>query len=68
MKTFKIGPLTIDVADNEVYVQKDDVGWTLRFTRDEWEAFIAGVKAGEFDLTALDANRHRNDVAFKVID
>lgn len=23
---------------------------TLRFTPDEWAAFVAGVKAGEFDL------------------
>lgn len=22
----------------------------LRFTREEWAAFVAGVKAGEFDL------------------
>lgn len=24
---------------------------TLRFRRDEWEAFIKGIKNGEFDLT-----------------
>jgi hypothetical protein len=24
---------------------------TLRFTVDEWTAFLAGVKAGEFDLS-----------------
>lgn len=25
----------------------------LRFTKDEWDAFLAGVLAGEFDHTAL---------------
>lgn len=25
------------------------------FTRDEWEAFLAGVRAGEFDAAALAA-------------
>jgi Domain of unknown function (DUF397) len=29
---------------------KDETRTTLRFTRDEWVAFIAGVKDGEFDL------------------
>lgn len=28
---------------------KDPTGPVLRFTRDEWDAFVAGVKAGEFD-------------------
>lgn len=27
-----------------------DGGGALSFTRDEWEAFVKGVKAGEFDL------------------
>lgn len=26
----------------------------LRFTRDEWDAFVAGVKAGQFDTTRRD--------------
>lgn len=29
---------------------KDPAGATLRFTPVEWQAFIAGVKAGEFDV------------------
>jgi hypothetical protein len=29
---------------------KDPAGVTLVFSRDEWEAFLAGVRAGEFDL------------------
>jgi hypothetical protein len=29
---------------------KDTDGPVLHFTTDEWSAFIAGVKAGEFDL------------------
>ena len=29
---------------------KDPSQTTLRFTVDEWNAFIAGVKDGEFDL------------------
>lgn len=29
---------------------KDPSGPVLRFTRSEWEAFIAGAKGGEFDL------------------
>ena len=32
----------------EVVDTKD--GAALRFTADEWAAFVAGVKAGEFDL------------------
>lgn len=29
---------------------KDQSNLTLVFTKDEWEAFIGGVKKGEFDL------------------
>lgn len=29
---------------------KDETQTTLVYTREEWEAFIKGVKAGEFDL------------------
>ena len=29
---------------------KNRLGGTLHFTPDEWNAFVAGVKAGEFDL------------------
>jgi hypothetical protein len=30
---------------------KDPNGPILRFSRDEWDAFIAGVRRGEFDLS-----------------
>lgn len=29
---------------------KDQAGPVLRFTPSEWRAFVAGVKAGEFDF------------------
>jgi hypothetical protein len=29
---------------------RDTTGPALSFTRDEWAAFVAGVKTGEFDL------------------
>lgn len=32
-----------------IYV-KDDAGTTLAFSEGEWGDFIAGVKAGDFDL------------------
>jgi hypothetical protein len=36
----------------DVFVRnsKDVFRDTVHFNRDEWEAFLAGVKAGEFDL------------------
>ena len=40
-----IRPDGIGVRDS-----KHPSGATLRFTPTEWKAFIAGVKAGEFDL------------------
>lgn len=42
----------VSVSQGEVLVTnlyKD--GPILRFSKDEWEAFIKGVKNGEFDLT-----------------
>jgi hypothetical protein len=43
-------------AEALVYVRasKDRDGPTLKFTHDEWEAFIAGVKSGEADLNTND--------------
>ena len=43
--TVKLGAEKIDVRDT-----KDPNSPTLSFTRDEWLAFIKGVKLGEFDL------------------
>ena len=36
----------------EVRDSKDPRGGVLRYTADEWDAFIAGAKDGEFDLPA----------------
>lgn len=40
--------------DGSVQVRhsKDPEGGTLHFTPGEWEAFVLGVKAGEFDPVA----------------
>lgn len=38
-------PEAIGVRDS-----KNTNGPILTFTRDEWNAFVAGVKAGEFDI------------------
>ena len=46
MKTPVAGtPTAIGVRDS-----KDPSGPVLVFTRSEWQAFVAGVKTGEFDL------------------
>lgn len=39
--------------DGEYVVVRDDGHDTVVFTHDEWEAFIQGVKQGEFDLAQL---------------
>lgn len=33
--------------------EKVDGGPVLRFTADEWSAFVAGVKGSEFDVSAM---------------
>lgn len=38
--------------DGWVYV-RDSTSAVLKFTRDEWFAFLAGAKLGEFDLPAV---------------
>jgi hypothetical protein len=47
------GPRCVAVAVKDgVYAvrdTKDASKTTLRFTKDEWEAFIGGVKLGEFE-------------------
>ena len=45
----------VEVADNlpdvvAVRDSKERLGPTLRFSREGWIAFIAGVKSGEFDI------------------
>jgi Domain of unknown function (DUF397) len=40
-----------DLPDGEIGVRhsKDPKGLVLRFTSDEWHAFLGGVRKGEFD-------------------
>jgi hypothetical protein len=42
----------VGTAGNHIHVRdsKNPDGPMLTFTSHEWEAFIAGVKSGEFDL------------------
>lgn len=44
-----------DVVVRDAKSQSDEAP-VLRFTKDEWDAFIAGVQAGEFSHDALFAN------------
>jgi hypothetical protein len=48
------GPDCVEVAgtDSEILVRdsKNPTGPVLRFTPSEWDAFVKGAKAGEFDL------------------
>ena len=48
------GGTCVEIAldENSVRVRdtKDREGGTLAFTHSEWNAFISGAKAGEFDL------------------
>ncbi|MBW8803405.1 MAG: DUF397 domain-containing protein [Catenulispora sp. 13_1_20CM_3_70_7] len=39
------------IRPDEIYVRnsRDPEGPVLRFTKQEWVAFVAGVKEGEFD-------------------
>jgi hypothetical protein len=43
----EVGFVTAEVLLRD---SKDPDGPVLRFTPDEWKAFVAGVKASEFDL------------------
>jgi hypothetical protein len=46
------GGSCVEVASADIVLvrdSKDPEGPVLTFTRAEWEAFIQGVKAGEFD-------------------
>ena len=43
----EVGFVTSEVLMRD---SKDPRGPVLRFTVEEWKAFVAGVKAGEFDL------------------
>jgi hypothetical protein len=48
------GCVEVAVTADQVLVRdtKDRPGPVLRFTHDEWRAFLAGAGAGEFDLPA----------------
>jgi Domain of unknown function (DUF397) len=43
----------VEVDGSRIRDSKDPHGAVLTFTPDEWRAFIAGVKAGEFDIPQL---------------
>lgn len=38
-----------DVTGNPVIKVRDTRGWTVEYTPAEWDVFLRGVKAGEFD-------------------
>lgn len=44
-------PMCVEVAhvDDGAVMVRDAEGYHLRYTREEWDAFVRGVKAGEFD-------------------
>jgi hypothetical protein len=42
-----VGASHVQVRDSK---NESDRGPILSYTRDEWQAFVQGVKAGEFDL------------------
>jgi Domain of unknown function (DUF397) len=46
------GCVEVAIQDDGVAVRdsKDRSGPVLVFTRQEWEAFVGGVRAGDFDL------------------
>ncbi|MEJ2863486.1 DUF397 domain-containing protein [Actinomycetospora flava] len=44
------GCVGVAMAGDEVRVVDTKSSEALRFTPEEWAAFVAGVKAGEFDL------------------
>lgn len=43
--------VSVKISDAGIQVRntKDSTKTTLMFSRDEWEAFLVGAKAGEFD-------------------
>jgi NAD kinase len=48
-KIVKYGDLVAKIDDGEVIVTKNGGdGTILRFTREEWEVFIAGIRDGDF--------------------
>ena len=44
--------VSVKISDDKVQVRdtKDSTKTTLTFTHPEWQAFLKGVKGGEFDL------------------
>lgn len=50
--TYLVACVEIGVRDGLIRVRdsKDRDGGELTFNADEWDAFLRGVKAGEFDL------------------
>ena len=52
VRTPTIGCVEVALVEGGAAVRdsKDPASPVLRFTAREWEAFLAGVRAGEFDL------------------
>ncbi len=49
--THKCCCVAVRLGDNiDVRDTKNVTGPTLTFTKDEWQTFVTGVKAGEFDV------------------
>jgi hypothetical protein len=40
----------VALAENEILVRSSEASPVLRFTRDEWVAFVGGVRDGDFDF------------------
>jgi hypothetical protein len=41
----------VRITNNKVYIRSSEVpGHVTAFTKQEWDAFISGAKAGEFDI------------------
>lgn len=36
-------------GDGTILVSSTEAKWSLRFTKAEWNAFVGGIKDGEFD-------------------
>jgi hypothetical protein len=43
------------IAGDEILVRSSDASPVLRFTREEWVAFVGGVRDGDFDFGLTEA-------------
>ena len=53
----------VSFADGTVLIRhsRSAHGPVLSFSRPEWEAFLTGVRGGEFDATGPDHGKHRRE-------